>query len=182
VQFLVRSRAATAAPAVEDQDALNQAHWSYMDRFAEGMTARGPLLSPDREQWRGSVHVVDLPSVDAARAFVAEEPYQRAGRFGSHDVWRFTDLLGRTMWEFAGPADEPRFLVVAPRGLGELPEETRDRVIVHGELRDPDDDRPAGVVLAIQAPSRQQLDGWLALALPEGHPVEVDDWEFGGRR
>jgi hypothetical protein len=34
--------------------------------------------------------------------FVAEEPYHRAGLFEEHVVWRFTNLLGRTMWEFGG--------------------------------------------------------------------------------
>jgi len=181
VDFLVHSRASSRAAGTDDDAALNERHWAYMDGFADGMTARGPTLGPDRESWTGSMHVVDLPSVEAARAFVAEEPYQQAGLFGEHSIWRFTNLLGRTMWEFTRPADEPRFLVLtgaAPPAA--LPADLRDRLVFYGELRDLGTDRPAGTALAVQAPSREALD---ALLLGAGlSDVVVHDWEFGGRR
>jgi uncharacterized protein YciI len=184
VDFLVLSRAADAPGSPADEDALNERHWSYMDRFAGGMTARGPLLGPDRETWAGSLHVVDLPDAEAARAFVAEEPYERAGQFAEHSVWRFTNLLGRTMWEFSGPAEEPRFLVLARDHDPEtaLPQALLDRLIVHGRLGDLADDRPAGMVLAVQASSREALDALLSRAGLAGDAVDVHDWEFGGRR
>ena len=71
-----------------------------MDRFADGMIARGPTLAPDRETWTGSLHILDLPSAEAAREFVEREPYNRAGLFEHHMIRRFENLLGRTMWEF----------------------------------------------------------------------------------
>ena len=71
-----------------------------MDRFAEGMVARGPTLAADRATWTGSLHIVDLPSADAAQKFVEREPYNRAGLFEEHLIRRFDNLLGRTMWEF----------------------------------------------------------------------------------
>jgi uncharacterized protein YciI len=188
VDFLVRSRASAAAAEVGDDAALNEQHWSYMDRFADGMTARGPTLAPDRETWTGSLHVVDLPSPEAARAFVADEPYQQAGLYERHSVWRFADLLGRTMWDFDGTADQPRFLVLAlgpgaPVPVGALPPALRDGLILYGELRTLEG-VPAGVVLALQVPSREALDVLLAdpAAGLAGHQLEVDDWEFGGRR
>jgi uncharacterized protein len=100
VDFFVYSRAAFGAANVEHDPALDEEHWSYMDGFAGGMTARGPTLGPDRESWTGSVHIVDLPSAEAAREFVEREPYNRAGLFEDHVTRRFTNLLGRTMWEF----------------------------------------------------------------------------------
>jgi uncharacterized protein len=137
-----------------------------MDRFADGMTARGPTLAPDRETWTGSVHIVDLPSTAAAREFVEREPYNRAGLFESHMIRRFTNLLGRTMWEFPGPSADPRYMVLAARNTALSPE----RLIVHGELLD-----PAGVVLALHAPNRAAV-----AALVDGD-AEILDWEFGGR-
>ena len=83
-----------------------------MDRFAASMVARGPTLDTDRETATGSLHVLALPSVDAAREFVALEPNNRAGVYREHEVWRFENLLGRSMWDFSGAATEPRFLVV----------------------------------------------------------------------
>jgi uncharacterized protein len=150
-----------------------------MDRFADGMTARGPTLGVDRETWTGSVHIVDLPSGEAAREFVEREPYNRAGLFGEHMIRRFRNLLGRTMWEAPGGAGDPRFLVIADvmvPGLAALP---RERLIVHGELFTADGARPAGVVWALQAPTRDAVE---ALVGSGRDDVEILDWEFGGRR
>lgn len=167
-----------------------------MDRFVDGMTARGPTLAADRATWTGSVHIVDLPSAEAAREFVEREPYNRAGLFEQHLIRRFNNLLGRTMWEFPGGSDDPRFMVIAamPAEAGEhapavpLPDVAglpRERLIVHGELLTPDEARPVGVALALQAPTRQAVDALLGdgqARLDEHFDVQILDWEFGGRR
>lgn len=44
-----------------------------MDRYAESMIARGPTLTADLTAATGSVHIVDLPDVEAARTFVFDE-------------------------------------------------------------------------------------------------------------
>jgi hypothetical protein len=139
-----------------------------MDRFARGMIARGPTLAADRETWTGSLHVLELPSPEAAYAFVEREPYNRAGLFEEHLIRRFENRLGRTMWEFAGGSGDPRFLVIspAPVALAVPPE----RLIVRGDLRTADGGEPAGVALAFEAPARPLVGG------------EVHHWEFGGRR
>ena len=122
MDFFVYSRAAPSAAGVEHDPALDEEHWSYMDRFADGMIARGPTLAADRELWTGSIHIVDLPSADAAREFVEREPYNGAGLFEHHTIRRFENLLGRTMWESPGGSADPRFFVIAHRvpGAGDL--------------------------------------------------------------
>ena len=170
--FLVLSRASAAAADVDSAE-LTERHWSYMDRFADGMTARGPLLDLASESWLGSMHVVALPSFEAARSFVADEPYQRAGLFESHRILAFRNLLGRTMWEYAGAPDGRRFVALGS-GPVAVPAE---QLIVHGTLSDPATGAPAGFLACAQAPSREALDEWLG-----GLDAEVYDWEFGGRR
>ena len=185
IDFLVYSRASPSAADAEHDPALDEEHWSYMDGFADGMTARGPTLAADRETWTGSVHIVDLPSAEAAREFVEREPYNRAGLFEHHIVRRFNNLLGRTMWEFPGRSDEPRFFVIAHLLLPGFTAPPRERLIVHGELLTPDDARPAGVVLALQAPTREAVDALLRggqAGLGEHLDLQILDWEFGGRR
>jgi uncharacterized protein len=194
IEFFVHSRATPSA--AEPDPALNEEHWSYMDRFADGMIARGPTLTADRENWTGSVHIVDLPSAEAAHQFVEREPYNRAGLFEQHLIRRFNNLLGRTMWEFPGGSEDPRFIVIAhvPAKAGEhepampLIDRTAlapERLIVHGELLTPDEGRPVGVVLALEAPTRQAVDAFLSggqARLDEHLDVHIHDWEFGGRR
>jgi uncharacterized protein len=167
-----------------------------MDQFADGMIARGPTLGADRETWTGSIHIVDLASAEAAREFVEREPYNRAGLFDHDIIRRFKNLLGRTMWQSLEGSGGQRFLVIAEvaaeagdhapaallPGFTALP---RERLIVHGELLTTEDATPTGVVLALQAPTRESAAALLreVRAALEGHfDVQILDWEFGGRR
>ena len=169
-----------------------------MDGFAESMIARGPTLGTDRETATGSLHVLGLPSVHAAHEFVAREPNHRAGLYAEHSVWRFENLLGRTMWEFSGVADEPRFLIIArsrggqltgkrgrPVPPGSLSPALRERLILYGTLTTLHDAALAGVALAVQARERHTLNALLKegrVGLDVFPIIEIHDWEFGGRR
>jgi len=189
LDFFVYSRDAGGTEALRADDDLLEQHWSYMDTFAESMIARGPTFHADRETVSGSLHVLGLPNIDAARTFVAREPNNRAGVYGEHLVWRFENLLGRTMWEFPGTADDPKFLVIAysqrnPAPLTSLPAVLGERLVLYGAVSALDDAEPVGVALAVQAPSRQALAALLEGARMERETldIEIHDWEFGGRR
>jgi uncharacterized protein YciI len=56
-----------------------EAHWAFMDGYADGMITRGPTLAGDGKTATGSMHIVDLPDADAARVFAYEEPNHKAG-------------------------------------------------------------------------------------------------------
>jgi uncharacterized protein len=191
LDFFVYSRDAADTAELRDDQKLLEEHWSYMDRFAESMIARGPTLDADRETATGSLHVLALPSVDAAREFVALEPNNRAGVYGEHLVWRFENLLGRSMWEFSGQPAEPRFLIIGRSQLGRpmsaqtLPAELLERLVLYGALTTLDGGELVGVTLALQAPDREAVDGLLEderIGLGAFSEVEVHNWEFGGRR
>jgi uncharacterized protein YciI len=184
MDVLILSRGVPDPPAVSDEDdrALTERHWTYMDTFVGRFTARGPTMGPGRDSWIGSLHVVDLSGLKAVKAFVQEEPYERRGLFAEHRTWRFDNLLGRTMWDFARESDDPTFLVVA-LGAGvstEVPDGWVDRLVMHGSLRRLQDDEPAGVALIVQAPSRPEVEGCAADLGSDD--VEVHDWQPGGRR
>ncbi len=195
IEFFIYSRAARTAAGTDDP-ALNEEHWSYMDAFAAGMIARGPTLGADRATWTGSLHIVDLPNLDAAREFVEREPYNRAGLFERHLIRRFRNVLGRSMWEFPQQSVDPRFLVIAhlraaegdqaPAGMqSDLLTLQPERLIVHGELLTADEAQPAGVAFALHAPTREHVDALLRDARAhngERFELEILDWEFGGRR
>jgi uncharacterized protein len=198
LDFFVYSRDAAGAAALRDDDELLERHWSYMDGFAESMIARGPTLANNRETATGSLHVLGLPSVDAAHQFVACEPNNRAGVYAEHSVWRFENLLGRTMWEFSGATDQPKFLIIArvlrgqttgkggrPVPLENLSAPLRARLILYGALSTLDNARLIGLALAVQAGERAAVDTLLEAERPGlavFRDLEVHDWEFGGRR
>jgi uncharacterized protein len=198
LDFFVYSRDAPGTEALRDDDELLEEHWSYMDRFAALMIARGPTFGTDRGTVTGSLHVVGLPSVDAVHEFVAREPNNRAGVYAEHSVWRFENLLGRTMWEFPGASDEPKLMIIAhsqgssetaarrrPVPLECLSTDLREQLIVYGALGSLDDAALVGVAVAVQARDRQAVETLLEQerAGLTGFPsIEIHDWEFGGRR
>jgi uncharacterized protein YciI len=192
VDFFVYSRDAPGTAALRGDARLAEAHWSYMDEYAESMIARGPTLARDRETATGSLHVLGLPSVDAALEFVAGEPNNRAGVYAEHSVWRFENLLGRTMWEFEGAARDPKFLVIArpqqggePAPLERISAELRERMLLYGSLTRHDDAGRVGVAATIEARDREAAGALLrngGLGLAAFPAVELHDWELGGRR
>jgi uncharacterized protein YciI len=101
---------------------LAEAHWSFMDGYAEAMIARGPTLTTDRTTWTGSMHLVDLPDAQAAQVVAFQEPFYRAGVYGEVLVRRWGNALGRTMWDY--PAElghDRRFLVIGHGNPGVEP-------------------------------------------------------------
>jgi hypothetical protein len=159
-------------------------HWSYMDRFAAELIARGPTLADDRDTPTGSVHIVDLPDPAAARAFAFDEPCYQAGMYRDVLLRRWRNVLGRTMWELPGGlVDANRYLVL---GLGEerageinvLPES--DELIAYGPLLGDDGITWLGTAVLIQAPDADAARAVLTADLYAA--IEVHNWDFGGRR
>jgi uncharacterized protein YciI len=180
------------------REELGEAHWAYMDGFAGELYARGPTLTADGAVATGSLHVVSLETDAAALAFAELEPNWRAGVYESMVVYRFEDLLGRSMWEFGGPAKE-RFLVIALGDGAELVARDMADVIVLGRLRALGDDGSGGGVgsgggggsgggdvgsgrgVVGVGGCVQASDADAAAAMFRGSDVSVWPWRFGGR-
>lgn len=169
------------------RDRLAEAHWSYMDGFAERLIARGPTLTEDGELATGSIHIVDLTGPDEARAFAFDEPNYQAGVYRDVLLRRWENRLGRTMWQFPGRRDAGRrFLVLGlgePRPIPDSPDASRsvdtDELIACGPLLSDDGTTWLGAAVLLSAPTRDE-----ARAVLTGHhyaAVEVHPWDFGGR-
>jgi uncharacterized protein YciI len=179
---------------------LAEEHWTFMDGYADKMIARGPTLTPDGDEATGSVHIVDLPDADAASEFAFKEPYYRGGVFDDVLVRRWSNTLGRTMWEFAGgAAGHRRFLILAhgrpaPAALQGAPAEEQHRyladahpgcLIALGPLLSEDGAEWMGTAMLVELPDRDTAE---ALMKEEPYAragryesVEIHDWRFGGR-
>jgi uncharacterized protein len=200
IEFFVYCRDRPGSATLRDE--FLEAHWSFMDAYADTMIARGPTLAADRETATGSMHIVDLPDAEAARVFVFEEPNYRAGVYEDALVRRWRNALGRTMWDFEGdPMANPRFLIIG-HGAPRVSEITRalsderrrsfldrgyaDRFIARGPLLSDDGTRWAGTAMLVELRDRSEVDEMLAddpyVRAGLYADVEVHDWEFGGRR
>ena len=164
------------------RDELVEAHWSYMDRYAAQMIARGPTLADDGTP-TGSLHIADLPDPAAARAFAFDEPGYQAGVYRDVLLRRWRNTLGRTMWDFpGGRTGGRRYLVLGlgsgqPADLAEPPD--RDELIAYGPLLSDDAAAWLGTAVLVRAPAP---DAARAVLTPDRYAsVEVFSWQFGGR-
>lgn len=170
------------------REELGQAHWTYMDHYAERMIARGPTLTADGEFATGSLHILDLPGPAEARNFAFDEPNYQAGVYRDVLLRRWSNRLARTMWQFPGGRDGgQRFLVLGfgePRPIKGAPDEepltATSELIAHGPLRSDDGSMWLGTAILIRA--ADSIEARAALTSSAYAQVEVHPWQFGGRR
>lgn len=197
MEYFIYCRDKPGSGALREE--LVEDHWAFMDRYADEMIARGPTLTSDGEEATGSMHIVDLPDGDAAHVFAFDEPNYKAGVYDKVLVRRWSNTLGRTMWEFAGSTDGySRFLIIAHGRSGAardtlhrehldyLDQGYRDRLIACGPLLSDDGAHWRGTAIMAELPDRAAAEALIAqdpyarAGLYER--VEVHDWQFGGRR
>ncbi|WP_395022829.1 YciI family protein [Dongia sp.] len=154
-----------------------EAHWSYMDGYAERLLTRGPSLSDDGEVHTGSLHIVRLDDRAEAEAFAYQEPFYRAGVYGEVMIRRWHDRLGRGMRDFKPANDDPLFLVLGhAAATPDLATRLGDRAAVYGGTLTLDGTEQAGFAAILQAPSRDAV-----AALLGGTQAEIHRWRIGGR-
>jgi uncharacterized protein len=180
MEFFCYHRDRPGSSALRDE--LLAEHWSYMDRYAAGMIARGPTYTDD-DTPTGSVHIVDLPDPAAARAFAFDEPNYQAGAYRDVLLRRWQNKLGRTMWDFAGGrAGGNRYLVLGLGGgrAADLAVPLApDELIAYGPLLSDDGMRWLGTAALVRAPGPDEAR---AVLTPDRYAgIEVHNWAFGGR-
>ncbi|MFH9178823.1 YciI family protein [Streptomyces albogriseolus] len=169
------------AGSVTLRNELREEHWSYMDRYAKELIARGPTYTGDTPT--GSVHIVDLPDPAAARAFVFDEPTYQAGVYRDVLLRRWRNLLGRTMWDFPGGRTGGNRYLVLGLGSGQAVDLTvpadREELIAYGPLLSDDGVAWLGTAALVRAPDPDTARA--VLTSNRYADVEVHNWQFGGR-
>ncbi|GIH71096.1 YciI family protein [Sphaerimonospora thailandensis] len=182
MEFFCYHRDRPGSAALRDE--LREEHWSYMDRYAAEMIARGPTFERGSDTATGSVHIVDLPDLATARAFVFEEPNYQAGVYRDVVLRRWRNALGRTMWDFPGGRDGGNRYLVLGLGSGQaadlVPQSDPGELIAYGPLLSDDGAIWLGTALLVRAPDPDAARA--VLTLDRYAAMEVHDWEFGGRR
>ncbi|MCQ9177882.1 YciI family protein [Streptomyces sp. IBSBF 2953] len=162
---------------------LLEEHWSYMDRYAEELIARGPTLSDDGEEPTGSVHIVDLPDPAAARAFAFDEPNYQVGVYRDVLLRRWRNTLGRTMRDFPGGRTGGNRYLVLGLGAGEAADlvapPDQDELIAYGPLLSDDGATWLGTAVLLRAPDPETAR--TVLTRDRYADIEVHNWQFGGR-
>ncbi|GGO48475.1 hypothetical protein GCM10012287_23560 [Streptomyces daqingensis] len=131
----------------------------------------------------GSVHVVDLPGPEAARAFAFDEPGYQTGVYRDVLLRRWRNLLGHTMWDFPGGRSGGSRCLVLGLGAGEAADTAvppdRDELIAYGPLLSDDGGTWVGTAVLLRAPGGAAAR---AVLTPDAYAeVGVHSWQFGGR-
>jgi len=181
MEFFCYHRDRPGSAALRDE--LLEEHWSYMDRYAAQMIARGPTLASDGDTPTGSVHIIDVPDSAAARAFAFDEPNYQAGAYRDVLLRRWRNTLRRTMWDFpGGRAGGNRYLVLG-LGTGQAADIAvppgREDLIAFGPLLSDNGTTWLGTAVLIRAAD----PGTAGAILTSGRyaDIEVHNWQFGGR-
>lgn len=67
-------------------------HKAYLAAVADRIAFAGPFTSDDGQQMVGSLLAIDFDSREAAQAWLAAEPFTRAGLYASTTVHAFVNL------------------------------------------------------------------------------------------
>ncbi|MFI0409388.1 YciI family protein [Actinomadura sp. 3N508] len=83
---------------VPDSASLRRAvlaeHRRYVDERADLIKLSGPLLDEDRVTRRGQLFVLEVPDREAAEAFIAADPFTRAGVFATVEIDPLLPIFG----------------------------------------------------------------------------------------
>lgn len=181
MEFLCYHRDRVGSLALRQE--LLEDHWAYMDGYRAEMIARGPTFAADGDTPTGSLHIVDLPSPAAARAFAFDEPNYQAGVYRDVLLRRWYNLLERTMWNFVGGREGGNRYLVLGFGAGQAVDlavpSDRDELIAYGPLLSDDGSAWLGTALLVRAAHPD--DARAVLTQDRYADVEVHNWAFGGR-
>jgi hypothetical protein len=182
MEFLCYHRYRPGSMALRDE--LLEEHWSYMDRYAKEMIARGPTLADDGDTATGSVHVLDLPDPVAARAFAFDEPNYQAGVYRDVLLRRWRNTLRRTMWDFPGGRTGGNRYLVLGLGVGQAVDlavpANPNELIAYGPLLSDNGAAWLGTAVLLRASGPDEAR---AILTPGRYAdIEVHNWQFGGRQ
>jgi uncharacterized protein len=72
--------------------AVRPEHKTYLAAVADRMAFAGPLTHDDGVAMIGSLLAIDFPTRDAAHAWLANEPFTKAGLYASTSIQAFVNL------------------------------------------------------------------------------------------
>jgi uncharacterized protein len=76
----------------EMRQRIRPEHKAYLAAVADRMAFAGPFTKDDGQTMLGSLLAIDFDSRDAAHAWLADEPFTRAGLYASISIQAFVNL------------------------------------------------------------------------------------------
>ncbi len=181
---------------VEARAAALDPHLEYLRASRDQIRFAGPLLADDGESPRGALTLLDAPDRAAAEAWLAEEPYNKAGAFGEVTFTRWSSSMDIRQLDYPREEGWRQFLITAidgPDGKAKrraVAEEhhkfqasVMDRYVARGPMFDDDGSRMTGSFMIVEFPDRAAFDEfWAGEPLNYGgvfEDVTIERWRYG---
>lgn len=186
---------------VEARAAALEPHLAYLRASRDQIRFAGPLLEDavaddGGEIARGSLTLLDAPDRAAAEAWIAEEPYNKAGAFDEVTVTRWSSSMDFRQLDYPRTEGWQQFAITAidgPDGKAKRDEvadehhkfqaSVMDRYIARGPMFSDDGTELIGSFFIVEFPDRAACDAFLA-AEPLNHggvfkDITVESWRYG---
>ena len=165
------------------RDELLEEHWSYMDRYATEMIARGPTFAATATRPPAACTSSTCPIPPPPARSPSTSRTTRPACTGTCCCAGGATLLGRTMWDFPGGRTGGNRYLVLGLGTGQAADlavpPDRDELIAYGPLLSDDGASWLGTAVLVRAPDP---DTARAVLTPDRYAdIEVHNWQFGGR-
>ncbi len=156
--------------------ANREAHLAWAGANRETMVMGGPFLTDDGGTMIGSLALFEAKTIEPARAFVAGDPYGKAGLFQSIEVHPWYQAVPGEQMGRGGSSEIETLWVIYGRQRADA-EDDRAKVIeahvayvqdnlpiIHyaGPLFADDEETPIGPLFVIAAESRVDVEGFVA--------------------
>ncbi len=181
---------------VEARAAALDPHLEYLRASRRQIRFAGPLLADDGERPRGSLTLLDAPDRAAAEAWLAEEPYNKAGAFGEVTFTRWSSSMDIRQLDYPRREGWRQFVITAIDGpdamtrRAEAAEEhhefqatVMDRYVARGPMFNDDGIGMIGSFMIMEFPDRAACDEfWAGEPLNHGgvfEDVTMERWRYG---
>lgn len=181
---------------IDARAAAMDPHLEYLRASRDRIRFAGPVLADDGETPRGSLTLLDVPDRAAAEAWLAEEPYNKAGAFGEVTVTRWSSSMDHRQLDYPRKASWLQFLVTAIDGEDgatrrdevaeahhEFQASVMDRYVARGPMFDDDGTDMIGSLFIVEFPDRSAFDRfWAREPLNHGgvfKDVTIERWRYG---
>lgn len=180
----------------EARAAASEPHLEYLRAHRDQIRFSGPLLSEDGEEAIGALTLLDAPDRAAAEAWIADEPFNKAGAFGEIEIMRWSSSMEIRQADYArtqgwqqfvitaldGPDAEARRAAVA-EAHHKFQASVMDRYVARGPLQTDDGSALIGSMMIMEYPDRAACDDfWAQEPLNYGgvfDRVTIERWRYG---
>ncbi len=181
---------------IEARAAALDPHLKYLRANRDRIRFAGPLLADDGETPRGSLTLLDAPDRAAAEAWLAQEPYNKAGAFGEITFTRWSSSMDIRQLDYSRTEGWQQFVITAIDGpdaktkRGQVAEAhhkfqsmVMDRYVARGPMFDDDGGAMIGSFMIMEVPDRAACEKlWAGEPLNQGgvfEDVTMERWRYG---